>query len=347
MGVRTFGQLEDGTEIKLYTIANKKGMSADIINYGAIVVALRVPDRVGRLEDVIFGFDDLAGYVQDNSFQGAIVGRYGNRIAEGRFTLEGKTYQLGINNPPNHLHGGAQGFFKRVWQCEKVTNNSLRLKYISRDGEEGYPGQVTLSVTYTVTENNEFKIEYVGTAEQITILNPTSHCYFNLTGRPDSTILQHELLINADNFTPVDANLIPTGEIRAVAGTPLDFRVAKPIGRDINTADEQLQYGHGYDHNWVINGYPGQVRQAAVLSDPLSGRVMEVLTDQPGLQFYSGNFLDGTLVGKGGVRYRYRTALCLEAQAFPDSPNKPHFPSVTLRPGEKYHQTTIYRFTVQ
>lgn len=344
---RTFGRLPDGTEIKIYTITNTKGMSAAIINYGAIVVGLKVPDRNGAIADVILGFDDLDSYILDNSFQGAIVGRYGNRIAQGRFMLDGQTYQLSINDGANHLHGGAKGFFKQVWRCEKATRNALRLSYVSPDGEEGYPGQVKIKVTYTITENNEFKIEYRGKTTKPTILNPTSHCYFNLTGNPENTILEHELMINADNFTPVDSSLIPTGEIRPVAGTPLDFRESKPIGKDINMRDEQLQYGRGYDHNWVLNGYPGQVRHAATLYDPQTGRIMEILTDQPGIQFYSGNLLDGSLIGKGGICYHYRTALCLEAQAFPDSPNKPNFPAVVLRPDETYSQTTIYRFAVQ
>jgi aldose 1-epimerase len=344
---RTFGKLPDGTEIKLYTIANTKGLSAEIINYGAIVVALKVPDRKGAMADVILGFDDLDSYVRDNSFQGAIVGRYGNRIAQGLFILEGKTYQLSINDGNNHLHGGSRGFFKQFWRCEKATRNSLRLSYVSPDGEEGYPGEVKIKVTYSITENNELKIEYWAQTNKTTILNPTSHCYFNLTGNPENMILEHELQINADNFTPVDSSLIPTGEIRPVAGTPFDFRESKPIGKDINVPDEQMQFGRGYDHNWVLNGYPGQVRPVASLYEPQSGRLMEVLTDQPGIQFYSGNFLDSTLIGKGGVHYNYRTALCLETQAFPDSPNKPNFPSVVLSPGETYRHTTIYRFAVK
>ncbi|HPD26560.1 MAG TPA: aldose epimerase family protein, partial [Candidatus Marinimicrobia bacterium] len=292
-------------------------------------------------------FDDLASYEKDNTFQGAIVGRYGNRIAGGKFSLDGKVYQLNLNDGPNHLHGGPKGFFKVIWDIEQLDSQSVRLTYVSPDGEKGYPGEVKISVVYTITDDDALRIDYYGTTDRPTILNPTSHCYFNLSGSPKNTILDHELMLNADFFTPIDEFSIPTGEIRPVVGTPLDFRVPKPIGRDIAAEDEQIKFGKGYDHNWVINGMPGQVRLAATVYESKSGRLMECLTDQAGLQFYSGNFLDGSLIGKGGIRYNYRCALCLEAQAFPDSPNKPHFPSVVLRPGEEYRQTTIYRFSVR
>jgi aldose 1-epimerase len=333
--------------MKKYKISNDKGVSAEIISYGAIVVSLTAPNRNGQLEDIILGFDDLASYEKDNTFQGAIVGRYSNRIAGGKFSLDGKVYQLNLNDGPNHLHGGPKGFFKVIWDIEQLDNQSVRLTYVSPDGEEGYPGEVKISVVYTITDDDALRIDYYGTTDQPTILNPTSHCYFNLSGSPKNTILDHELMLNADFFTPIDEFSIPTGEIRPVAGTPLDFREPKPIGRDINAEDEQIKFGKGYDHNWVINGKPGQVRLAATVYESKSGRLMECLTDQAGLQFYSGNFLDGSLIGKGGIRYNYRCALCLEAQAFPDSPNKPHFPSVVLRPGEEYRQTTIYRFSVR
>jgi len=344
---KTFGKLTEGAEIKMYTISNTKGMSAEIINYGAIVVSLKTPDRNGKLADVILGFDDLAGYERDKTFQGSIVGRYGNRIGGGKFTLDGQVYQLSINDGANHLHGGPKGFFKQVWTAKQIDPSSVRLTYVSPAGEEGYPGKVEITVTYTITEDNELKIEYYGTTDSPTLLNPTNHCYFNLTGSPANSILEHELMLNADYFTPVDAQSIPTGELRKVAGTPMDFREVKAIGRDIAADDEQMKFGKGYDHNWVLNGNPGQVRPVATLYDHKSGRLMEVLTDQAGLQFYSGNFLDGSMTGKGGIRYNYRTALCLEAQAFPDSPNKPNFPSVVLRPGQEYHQTTIYRFSTK
>ncbi len=333
--------------MKKYKISNDKGVSAEIISYGAIVVSLTAPNRNGQLEDVILGFDDLASYEKDNTFQGSIVGRYGNRIAGGKFSLDGKVYQLNLNDGPNHLHGGPKGFFKVIWDIEQLDSQSVRLTYVSPDGEEGYPGEVKISVVYTITDDDALRIDYYGTTDRPTILNPTSHCYFNLSGSPKNTILDHELMLNADFFTPIDEFSIPTGEIRPVAGTPLDFREHKPFGRDINAEDEQIKFGKGYDHNWVINGKPGQVRLAATIYESKSGRLMECLTDQAGLQFYSGNFLDGSLIGKGGIRYDYRCALCLEAQAFPDSPNKPHFPSVVLRPGEEYRQTTIYRFSVR
>ena len=333
--------------MKKYKISNDKGVSAEIISYGAIVVSLTAPNRNGQLEDVILGFDDLASYEKDNTFQGSIVGRYGNRIAGGKFSLDGKVYQLNLNDGPNHLHGGPKGFFKVIWDIEQLDSQSVRLTYVSPDGEEGYPGEVKISVVYTITDDDALRIDYYGTTDRPTILNPTSHCYFNLSGTPKNTILDHELMLNADFFTPIDEFSIPTGEIRPVVGTPLDFRVPKPIGRDIAAEDEQIKFGKGYDHNWVINGMPGQVRLAATVYESKSGRLMECLTDQAGLQFYSGNFLDGSLIGKGGIRYNYRCALCLEAQAFPDSPNKPHFPSVVLRPGEEYRQTTIYRFSVR
>ncbi|HPC37217.1 MAG TPA: aldose epimerase family protein, partial [Candidatus Marinimicrobia bacterium] len=345
--VEIFGTLSNGTEIKKYTISNSKGLTAEIINYGARVVSLKAPDRTGKIEDIIFGFDDLASYERDNSYQGAIVGRYGNRIRDGKFSLEGKTYQLDINDGKNHLHGGKDGFYRQVWECREADSRSIQLRYISPDGEGGYPGQVEITVIYTITDDNGLKIEYSAKTDKTTILNPTSHCYFNLSGFPEKSILDHELMINADYFTPVDAGLIPTGEIRPVVGTPMDFRTVKAVGKDIEADDEQILYGNGYDHNWVLNDYNGQVRLSATLYEKETGRLMEVLTDQPGLQFYSGNFLDGSMTGKGGVKYNHRTALCLEAQAFPDSPNKPNFPSVVLRPGEEYKQTTIYRFSTK
>jgi aldose 1-epimerase len=342
-----FGKLSDGQEIYKYTLVNANGMTADIINYGAIVTSLKVPGRDGNVEDVIFGFDNLEDYEKDNSFQGAIVGRYGNRIAAGKFSLDGKDYQLSVNSGENHLHGGFKGFYKAVWKSEQLKPHSLRLELESPDGDEGYPGNIKVIVTYTISPNNELLIEYSGTTDAPTILNPTNHCYFNLTGNPENSILDHELTIDADKFTPVDNKLIPTGELQDVTGTPMDFRTPAVIGNKIGEKFEQLDLGYGFDHNWVLNNYSKEVRIVASLYEPESGRKMDILTDQPGLQFYSGNFLDGTMKGKGGKSYAYRTALCLETQAFPDTPNKPEFPSVVLRPGEAYTHTAIYRFSTK
>jgi aldose 1-epimerase len=347
---KLFGKLSDGTEIYEYTLKNANGMKASIINYGAIVVSLYAPDRNGKFEDVILGYDNLDGYVGDKSFQGSIVGRYGNRIAKGKFTLDGKEYQLPINDGENHLHGGPNGFFKALWKAEPVeseTDPALKLTYVSKDSEEGYPGTVTITITYTVTKDNELKIDYSGTTDKTTILNPTHHSYFNISGDPTKTILDEELMIDADKTTEVGAGLIPTGKLTDVTNTPMDFRKSTKIGARINVEDAQLKLGGGYDHNWVLNNYNKQVRKTVELYDSASGRVMEVLTDQPGMQFYSGNFLDGSIKGKKGINYQHRTALCLEAQLFPDSPNKPEFPSATLKPGETYKQTTIYKFSTK
>jgi aldose 1-epimerase len=333
-----------------YTLTNAAGVEVRIINYGATVTSIKVPDRNGKMADVVLGYDSLSGYMGGNAYLGAIVGRYGNRINKGKFELDGEEYQVTVNDGTNHLHGGKVGYNKVLWDAKVGSSNgtpSLALTYVSPDGEEGYPGTVTLTVTYTLTEANELRIDYEGTTDKPTILNPTHHSYFNLTGNPAETILNHELTINADKFTPVDAGLIPTGAIADVAGTPFDFRKSAKIGLRINDQDEQLQFGHGYDHNWVLNNYDRTVHKVVEFYEPLSGRLMEVFTDQPGMQFYSGNFLDGTIRGKGGIMYQHRTGLCLEAQCFPDSPNKANFPSVTLRPGQIYHQRTIYKFSVK
>ncbi len=342
-----FGTLEDGQQIIIYTLTNNNGMSVEVINFGAIVKSIKVPDKMGKTADVILGFDNLEGYVNDNSFQGAIVGRYGNRIAEGKFTLDGTDYQVSVNSGENHLHGGFKGFYKAVWTADQTAPNSVKLSLENPDGDEGYPGNVKVTVVYTVTKDNGLKIEYSGTTDKPTILNPTNHCYFNLTGNPDNTILDHKLMIAADQFTPVNDKLITTGELQDVEGTPMDFREPKAIGDDISADFQQLVFGFGYDHNWVLNNYTKEVREVASLFDSETGRFLTISTDQPGLQFYSGNFLDGTMKGKGGQSYAYRTALCLETQAYPDSPNKPDFPSVVLRPGEKYTQTTIYKFSTK
>jgi len=345
-----YGKLPDGREVFQYTLKNAAGVEVRIINYGAIVTSIRVPDRDGRLADIVLGYDSLAGYLGDNAYLGAIVGRYGNRIGKGKFKIDEQEFQVTINDGTNHLHGGKIGFNKVLWDAKvgaSTAEPALALTYVSLDGEEGYPGTVTLTVTYTLTNENELRIDYEGTTAKPTILNPTHHSYFNLTGNPEETILNHELTIDAAKFTPVDAGLIPTGELADVASTPFDFSKSEKIGLRINAPNEQLQFGRGYDHNWVLNNYDRAVHKVVTLYEPLSGRLMEVFTDQPGMQFYSGNFLNGTIRGKNGALYQHRTGLCLEAQCFPDSPNKPNFPSVILRPGQIYHQRTIYKFSIK
>ena len=342
-----FGKTPDGQIIDLYTLTNKNGMQGAITNFGGIVVRIKVADRRGKTEDVVLGYDSLDGYVSDKAYFGAIVGRYGNRIAQGKFTLDGATYTLARNNGENSLHGGTKGFNKAVWEAREVATKdgpSVELTYTSKDGEEGYPGNLAVKVVYTLTDRNELKIDYSATTDKKTVLNLTNHSYFNLN--PAGTdILQHTLMIEADRFTPVDAGLIPTGELRSVAGTPFDFLKPTAIGARIEQDDEQLKLGKGYDHNFVLKGKG--VELAARVVEPTTGRVLEVLTDQPGVQFYSGNFLDGSAGGKGGKVYPRRSAFCLETQHFPDSPNHPKFPTTELKPGEKYHSTTIYKFSAQ
>jgi aldose 1-epimerase len=345
-----YGTLEDGGKVTLYTLTNASGAEVKIINYGAIVVSLKVPDNQGKLRDVVLGYDDLAGYAKDKDFLGATVGRSGNRIAGGKFTLDGKSYQLDRNDGPNHLHGGAHGVFKKLWKSESVKGKDglgVKLTYVSKDGEEGYPGTVTLTVTYTLTHENGLRIDYSGTTDKTTILNPTHHSYFNLSGDPNRTILDEELMIDADKTTPVGEGLIPTGKLADVEGTPMDFRKATKIGARIDAKDEQLALGKGYDHNWALNHNAKKPRKVAELYDATSGIVMSIVTDQPGLQFYSGNFLNGTIKGKQGILYKFRTALCLEAQLFPDAPNHANFPSSVLKPGKRYQQTTTYQFSTR
>jgi aldose 1-epimerase len=342
-----FGTLPDKRDVTQYTLTNSSGVVVRIIDYGATITSIQVPNRNGKIEDVVLGYDSIQGYIEGSAYLGAIVGRYGNRIGKGQFSLDGKQYQLTVNDGENHLHGGKVGFDKVLWDGKVLRDSkepSAQFQYVSRDGEEGFPGTVTLTVTYALTEKNELRIEYAGTTDKPTILNPTQHSYFNLSGTHTNTILHNQLLIEADSITLVDQGLIPTGQLSGVENTPMDFRTATDIGSRINDPYEQLVLGHGYDHNWVLRGSAGQVRKAAELYEPTSGRLMAVYTDQPGLQFYSGNFLDGKVMGKGGIAYQPRTGLCLETQAFPDTPNKPHFPQVTLRPGQTYHQTTIYQF---
>ncbi len=347
---KSFSVVAEGDEIKLFTLRNVKGTEIEIINYGAIVRALRVHDRNGELADVVLGYDTIGDYIDDNSYFGATVGRMGNRIADGRFNLNGEEYELAQNDNGNHLHGGIKGFNKQVWTPMITEENGipvLTLSFLSVDGEEGYPGNLSIKVAYSLTQENELKIEYEATTDQPTILNPTHHSYFNLAGAGQGDILGHELWINADRFTPVREGLIPTGELRDVTGTPMDFRNPTKIGARINDRNNQLNLGLGYDHNWVLNDWDGSLQLVVSLHEPVSGRFMEVLTTEPGMQFYSGNFLDGSISGKGGKVYDYRSALCLEADHFPDSPNQPEFPSVRLNPGEKYKQTTIYRFSTR
>ena len=350
MTKQPFGKSPAGEEVSLYTLSNSKGMQAAITTYGGIVVSLKAPDRAGQPADVVLGFDTLEGYLKGHPYFGAIIGRYGNRIAKGRFKLDGFEYKLARNNGENHLHGGINGFDKALWKARELAaadGQSLELSYVSRDGEEGYPGDLSVTVTYTLTEASELRIAYRATTDKPTVVNLTNHSYFNLAGQGEGDILGHQVMINADRFTPVDAGLIPTGELRSVEGTPFDFRQPHAIGERINAADEQMKLGLGYDHNFVLNGAAGTLRLAARVSEPSSGRVMEVLTTEPALQLYTGNFLDGTITGKGGKVYHHRCGFCMETQHYPDSPNQPGFPSVVLRPGGRYQTTTVYRFSVE
>ena len=345
-----FGKTTDGKEIELYVLTNKNGLEATVTNFGGDLVALKVPDRGGKLGDVVLGYDSLDGYRNDKNFFGGTIGRYGNRIAKGKFVLDGVTYTLARNNGENHLHGGIDGFNKVVWQAKEVPSKegpSVQLNYLSKDGEEGYPGNLSVQVTYTLTESNELKIDYRATTDKDTVVNLTNHSYFNLAG-PGGDILEHQLMIQADQFTPVDAGLIPTGELRNVQGTPFDFRKQTAIGARIEQSDEQLKLGKGYDHNWILNraGKNGLMLAARVYEGK-TGRQMEVWTIEPGIQFYSGNFLDGTIHGKGGQNYGHRSGFCLETQHFPDSPNHPKFPSTVLKPGAQYRTTTIYKFSAR
>jgi aldose 1-epimerase len=342
-----FGKLPDDRDVLRHTLMNRTGMSAQVIDYGATIISLRAPDRSGKMDDVVLGYDSLQEYMDGTAYLGAIVGRYGNRIGKGQFQLDGKQYQLTINDGENHLHGGEIGFNKVLWQSKRMNPASVEFQYIGKDGEEGYPGAVTLKVAYTLTDRNELCIHYEGTTDKPTILNPTQHSYFNLSGSFTNTIVDHVLTIEADRFTPVDKGLITTGQLADIANTPLDFRTPTAIGLRINDPFEQMAIGKGYDHNWVLRGAAGQVRKAAELFEPESGRLMIMYTDQPGVQFYSGNFLDGMARGKNGVACQRRTGLCLEAQAYPDTPNKPQFPPVTLRPGQVYRQDTVYQFSTK
>ena len=342
-----FGQLPDGREATLYTLTNVNGMVAKISNLGGVIVQLHVPDRDGVMADVCFGFDDAAPYMGESHYFGALVGRYGNRIANGSFTLDGEVRNLDLNDGANHLHGGTDGFHRRLWEAETFAtpkSAGLILSYLSADGEQGYPGNLETTVIYELRNDNELRIAFHAITDKATPVNLTNHAYFNLAGKGD--ILGHELTIAADAYTPVAAGLIPTGESRAVEGTAFDFRAPHAIGERIDQDDEQLRLGSGYDHNFVLKkSHPGALEVAARVVDPASGRVLEVLSQEPGIQFYSGNFLNDQISGKGRI-YGHRGGFCLEPQHFPDSPNRPDFPSTILRPGEEYTTVMAYRFSV-
>lgn len=343
-----FGTAPDGAPLSLYTLRNRSGMVVKITNYGGIITAMHVPDKHGNLADVTFGFDEAAPYFGDCPYFGALIGRYGNRIAGGRFELDGQAVQLDVNNGPNHLHGGTGGFHKVTWQAVPMVADltiGLKLTYRSVDGEQGYPGNLDVTVTYELNDANELLVKFHATTDKATPVNLTQHAYFNLAGR--GSILDHELTINADRYTPIDATSIPLGPLASVEDTPFDFRTPQTVGARIDENDEQLRNGLGYDHNFVLNkAAPQTLSLAATVRDPASGRVLELYTQEPGVQFYSGNFLDGSLSGKGW-QYGHRQGLCLEPQHFPDSPNRPDYPTTILRPGEVYATRSLYRFTVQ
>ncbi|MEE9167543.1 MAG: aldose epimerase family protein [Candidatus Neomarinimicrobiota bacterium] len=346
-----FENLPDGRPVYVYTLTNSQGMEARIINYGCIVLSLRVPDRNGDLGDVVLGYDELDGYLQNGPYFGAIVGRYGNRIGAAKFTLDGIEYQLARNDGDNHLHGGLVGFDKVLWDAEPLETAegpALKLTYVSKDGEEGYPGTLTVTHTYTLQDEGGLRLEYLATTDKPTVLNLTHHSYFNLTGDPGKDILGHEMMIHADRFVPVDRSLIPVGELRDLTGSPLDFRTPTAIGARIDKDTEDIRFGLGYDHCWVINKSAGnEFGPVAEIYEPVSGRLLQISSTEPGLQFYSGNFLDGSDVGKSGIAYNHRTGMALECHRFPNSPNQEGFPNTVLRPGEEYRKTTVYRFSTR
>jgi aldose 1-epimerase len=346
----SFGKTTGGEQIELYSLSNKKGMEVSITNFGATVVTLKVPDRAGKAADIVLGYDTLDGYDNGTSYFGATVGRYGNRIAGGKFSIDGKTYTLPKNNGENTLHGGIVGFNKRVWKAREITakeGESLEMTYLSADGEEGFPGNLSAKVVFTLpAERNELRIDYTATTDKDTVLNLTNHSYFNLSGEGNGDILDHVMTLHSKQFTPVDKTLIPTGELKNVGGTPMDFNSATAIGKRINENDEQLVFGKGYDHNWVLTRAGSGLSMAAEAYDPKSGRKLEVLTTEPGVQFYTGNFLDGAK-GKGNKPYPQRAAFCLETQHFPDSPNHANFPSTLLKPNAVFHSQTVFRFSAK
>jgi aldose 1-epimerase len=350
--VSEFGKTKNGATVYRYVLTNDQGLEAVVISYGASLVSLKIPDRDGKLADVVLGYDDLEGYEQDKAYIGATLGRYGNRIAGGEFVLDGTTFHIPKNNGPNSLHGGTIGFNKRVWtgvDRSRAGAQAVELSYTSPDGEQGFPGTLKVTVTYTLqADKNELRIDYSAATDKDTVLNLTNHSYFNLSGVPGQEISNHQVLIRAQKFVPVNSSLIPTGELRPVAGTPFDFTKATAIGARINQEDEQLKFGMGYDQTWILEGNgKARLELAAEAFEPASGRLLEVLTTQPGVQFYTGNSLDGTTRGKGGQLYARRTAFCLETQHFPDSPNHPSFPSTELKPGQTFQSTTIFRFSTR
>ena len=346
----SFGTTPDGQAVDIYTMSNAQGMEVRAITYGGIITSIKVPDKDGKFDDVALGFDGLEGYLKNPPFFGAIIGRYGNRIGKGRFILDGKTYTLAINNKPNHLHGGTKGFDKVVWKAESFKKNDAAgviFTHTSPDGDEGYPGTLSLKVTYTLTQRNEIEVDYEATTDKATPLNMTQHTYFNLAGDGSRDVLDHLMTIRASRYTPVDSTLIPTGELASVEGTPFDFRTAAAIGARIGAKDTQIEYGKGYDHNFVLDRTGDGLVPAAHVEELTTGRVLDVSTTEPGMQFYTGNFLDGTLTGKAGHVYKQRMGFCLETQHFPDSPNKPAFPSTIVRPGETYRSKTVFAFSVK
>lgn len=345
-----YGKTEKGEKVDSYKLKNQKGMEVDIITYGGIITSLKVPNKDGKSEEVVLGFNSLEQYMKPNPYFGALIGRFGNRIAKGKFTLDGKEYKLALNNDKNALHGGPEGFHRVVWTAEEVKggdNASLKLKYVSKDMEEGYPGNLTVYVTYTLTNDNALDVVYEATTDKKTVLNLTQHSYFNLSSDFSKPILDHEITIDADKLVPVDATLIPTGELTDVTNTPFDFRKPKTVGKEIGAKDDQLKKGLGYDHCWVLNNQDKGERFAASAYDAKSGRLLEVFTDQPGIQLYTGNFLDGTLPMRNGGTYAHRTGFCLETQHYPDSPNQKNFPSTVLSPGENYKTKTTFKFSVK
>ena len=352
--MQSFGQTRDGVDTALYILTNANGLKADITNYGGIVVRLTVPDRDGNMDDVVLGYNTLAEYLRDTPYFGSLIGRVGNRIANGEFMLDGKTYNLVTNNFPAdipcHLHGGSVGYDKVVWEAEPfIADNTpgLKLHYLSKDGEEGYPGNLDVTVWYRLTNDNSLQIDYLATTDKATPVNLTNHAYFNLKGEGNGDILDHVLTLEAAHFTPVNGGLIPTGKIAPVKGTPLDFTAPHPIGQRVDADQEQIKFGGGYDHNWVLDNQDGDLALAATAFEPTTGRIMEVWTTEPGVQFYCGNFLDGSHIGKSGRPYHRRNGFCLETQHYPDSVNQPNFPTTILRPGEQYKTTTIYRFSTR
>ncbi|MBA4746031.1 MAG: galactose mutarotase [Muricauda sp.] len=345
-----FGEMPDGTKVKKFTLKNEAGMEVDVITYGGIITRWTAPDKQGKFEDIVLGFDSLEQYLDGSPYFGALIGRYGNRIANGKFSLDGETYTLATNDGNNHLHGGEKGFDKVIWNAIPKNTGAgatLELTYTSEDGEEGYPGQLDVKVTYTLTHNNELDIQYEAVTDKPTVVNLTQHSYFNLSGQLSTPVLDHEIYLNADTYLPVDGGLIPTGEFREVAGTPFDFKEPKSIGEEIEADNEQLDLGGGYDHCWVLNEGEEDFGLAASAYHPNTGRLLEVYTNEPGMQFYSGNFLDGTLPAKDGGAYGKRSGFCLETQHYPDSPNQANFPSVRLNPGETYSTRTMFKLSTK